>query len=161
MLDAAKAAGYRTMGSDLKNRSGISGRHSWAKGDARHLTNVPVPQGMRLGIASNPPFGYEDDIAERIMRQTLALPNLKKAVYVVPLSFVTTQTRFSFFARELPPAVVWICSERPTMPPGEKVAEMGDKAFKGAMQDYCVIEYHPMEPAAPSLIKWLRPRGKA
>jgi hypothetical protein len=160
MLDAAKAAGYPTMGSDLVNR-GASARHSWARGDARHLGNAPVPAGMRLGIASNPPFGYEEDIAERIIRQTLALPNLKKAVYVVPLAFLSSQGRFSFFARELRPAVVWICSERPTMPPGAQVAAMGSAAFKGAMQDYCVIEYHPMDPPGQSEIKWLRPTGAA
>jgi hypothetical protein len=157
MLDGARRAGYATMGSDLVRRGA---QHPFAIGNILQVREVPVPEGKSLAIACNPPYGYEDKICERIIRHAIALPNVEKAVFVVPLAFLSSQDRWEFFSRECRPYAVHICSERPTMPPGAMIEAMGDAAYKGAMQDYAWLEYRRGH-KGPTETKWMRPRGVA
>lgn len=157
ILDAAKAAGFDTLGSDLVRRGA---RHPFAIGNAARLKRLPLVPGG-LSIVSNPPFNYEDGILQRIIEHLcLELYGWDRAVFIVPLAFLAAQERYVFFSRRLRPWRVWICSERPSMPPGRDVEQMGGDAFRGGMQDYCLLEYKPGRHTGPSL-EFLRPRRVA
>ena len=87
----------------------------------------------RLSIVTNPPY----KLTEQFIRRAMTLVDHRIAV-LVPVSFMASKARFELFT-ETPPSDVLILCRRPSMPPGHKIAAMGDKAFKGGMVDFCWI----------------------
>lgn len=157
VLDVAKARGHETFGSDIVDRHA---RHRFTRGNFT-LTQDRIPiskVGQPTSIVNNPPYSDPPGIAEAFMRKACALP-VRMAAFVVPIAFLAGSERWRFFTQDVHPSDVLIMSERPTMPPGDKIDEMGARAFKGGMQDYCWIVYrHPHRWA--TRIRWARPRSK-
>lgn len=84
-------------------------------------------------MVTNPPF----KLAEQIVRRMLNLADHRVCV-LQQLSFLASRGRQALFA-EFPPSDVLVLSQRPSMPPGHLIAEMGDKAFRGGTTDFCWI----------------------
>jgi hypothetical protein len=111
-----------------------------------------VKAGMRINAILNPPFKQ----AEAIVRKLLPLVDYRVAI-LQQLPFLASRGRAKLFA-EFPPSDILILSQRPSMPPGHLVAEMGERAFKGGTTDFCWIVWtrpHDRE----TRVRWLEPRA--
>ena len=155
VLDVAKARGHWTIGSDIVDRYP---RHKFFRGNILNATKWPNAGDRALSYISNPPYGYEDDIAERIIRKVLTTFPVRRAAFILPIAFLASAGRHGFFTREFKPSHTAIYSERHTMPPGHMIEEMGDDAFKGGMNDYVAVVYTaPMTSRWRTETIWLRP----
>lgn len=113
-----------------------------------------IRPGMRINAVLNPPFKQ----AEAIVRKLLPLIDYRLAI-LQQLPFLASRGRQKLFV-DFPPSDILILSQRPSMPPGHLVAEMGDRAFKGGTSDFCWIVWtrpHDRE----TRVRWLAPRSAA
>ncbi|MFH8652303.1 hypothetical protein ACH37Y_06260 [Sphingomonas paucimobilis] len=129
--DAFRSKGYVAFGSDIVDRGGA---HFLGAYDVLG----PSLPGALAGFAdvsavTNPPF----KIAEAIARHLLAKP-LRRVAILQQLSFLASRGRQSLFT-DYPPSDVLVLSQRPSMPPGHMIADMGDRAFRGGTTDFCWI----------------------
>jgi len=153
VLDEAKERGHPTIGSDVVDRKA---RHRFVRGNILLTRNPPKPPaGRSLSIVTNPPYSYEEDIAEKVIRKCLTFP-VRRAAFILPIAFLAGQNRYRFFSRDLRPSHVIIYSQRHTMPPGAYIDEMASP-FEGGMQDYCALVYTGPTHQWRSEIIWARP----
>lgn len=113
-----------------------------------------VSTSARLSIITNPPYKH----SEAFIRRALPLIDHRLAV-LVPTAFLASRARFDLFTL-FPPSDVLVFCERPSMPPGAKIAELGPKAFKGGMTDFIWLIWtrpHDRE----TRMRWIEPRQKA
>lgn len=154
ILDVAKERGHMTIGSDIIDRKP---RHAFKRGNIFQLRQTPrPPEGHRLSVVCNPPYSYETDIAERVIRHVLTNMELRRAVFILPLAFLAGQGRWGFFHKDHRPSHVAIYSERHTMPPGGMIDTMPN-AFEGGMQDYCALIYTLPQRHWDTRTIWLKP----
>lgn len=151
----------KTIGSDLvKNMD-------WASFDAS--PDLPRPEFINrdffdfveapqpCSIICNPPYSYQKGIAERFARHALTLAS-KHVAILMPSKWLAGQVRYDLFTQFPPMAVLHLC-QRPSMPPGDLIEAMGNRAFSGGMTDYCWIVWDvtaPTEIGATRVI-WLPP----
>jgi hypothetical protein len=116
-----------------------------------------------LSIVMNPPFSYQDGksvrgLAERFVRKALAIATHKVAV-LLPLKWLGSGGRYRLFS-EFPPTIYVLC-ERPSMPPGDKIAGMGERAHKGGKVDYAWFVWDKQAPRpTDARTIWIPPREK-
>lgn len=152
-LDVAKQFGHQTIGSDIVDRQA---KHKFFRGNILQITSIPKPpEGKAMSYLSNPPYSYQPDICEKIMRRTMDWP-LRRAVFIVPIAFLNGQARWRFFMEEFNPSHVLIYSRRPTMPPGHLIDEMATP-FEGGMADYCAIAFSGPRHKWRTELRWLKP----
>jgi hypothetical protein len=151
ILDVFKDRGHDTVGSDVVDRNA---RHRFYRGNFLQVTTAPKPTGRALDIVCNPPFTK----AGAFMHRAISFVPCRMAAFIVPLEFLCSQGRFQFFKRN-PPIIIAYCSQRPSMPPGAMVEDMGDRAFKGGKGDFVWIIFAPGH-VGPTRSIWLRPSGQ-
>lgn len=153
VLDVAKLWGYKTFGSDIKNRHP---RHDFQRGDIlRSKIQVPLIAGRGLSVISNTPYSYEDDIAERIMMHLLDYYPIRRAAFIVPVAFFNSQNRWNRILERHHPSHVCFYRERHSMPPGHLIESMSNP-YGGGMADYGVVVFtRPYKPPTQAL--WLEP----
>lgn len=152
-LDVAKARGHMTIGSDVIDRNP---RHKFFRGNFLQITSIPKPPpGKAISLLCNPPYSYQPDICEKVMRRSMDMP-FRRAVFIVPIAFLNGQSRWQFFMQEFNPTHVLIYSRRPTMPPGHLIEEMAS-AYEGGMQDYCAISFSGPRHKWRTELRWLKP----
>lgn len=105
----------------------------------------------------NPPYSYKKGISIAFVRKALALTS-RRVCILVPLKWLGSQVRYELFT-EHPPQAVLHLSQRPSMPPGDRIAALGKRAFGGGMVDYCWIVWDVKRPAKPGQTRtlWLPP----
>lgn len=118
----------------------------------------------RCSIVFNPPYSYQPGIAEAFVRHALQLVREcggRRVCALLPIKWLATQRRYKLFT-EHPPLAVLHLTQRPSMPPGDRIAEMGRRAFNGGMVDYCWIVWDAERPTAPGETRtvWLPPLGE-
>lgn len=156
ILNVAKERGHPTIGGDIVNRGA---RHRFNPGNILVNQHIPTaPPGRSISVVCNPPYSYETDIAEKVIRRVLDVVPIRRAAFILPIAFLAGQNRWRFFSRDLRPSHVLICSQRPTMPPGNMIDQMASP-FEGGMADYCVIAYTFPHKFRTEL-RWLEPRVK-
>jgi hypothetical protein len=139
-LDVAKQYGHRTIGSDIIDRHP---RHKFMRANIlTQVSRMPVHPGLETSVWCNPPYSYEDDIAERIVALILERFNVRRAAFILPIAFLASQDRWTNdkFAGRWNPSQVGVYRERHSMPPGHLMDTMA-KPFAGGMADYCVIVF--------------------
>ncbi len=126
--------------------------------DADFLECVAAPAPCT--IVCNPPYSYKKGILEAFVRQALRLAT-GRVCMVVPNKWLSSQTRYRLFTHDHPPAMVLHLTQRPSMPPGDRIHLMGNRAFRGGMIDYCWIVWDVRRPTAPGETRtvWLPPLG--
>jgi hypothetical protein len=136
VLDVARRWGHPTIGSDVVDRHP---RHRFSRGNVLNTSKAPAQPGRATSIISNPPFGYEKDIAERIITHVLERFDVRMAAFILPIAFLASQDRW---ARDRllrwKPSHVCIYRERHTMPPGHLIDTMANP-YDGGMADYCCL----------------------
>ena len=157
ILNVAKERGHPTIGGDIIDRDP---RHRFNRGNILTNQHIPtVPPGRSISVITNPPFSYEPDIAEKIIRRVIEIVPFRRAVFILPIAFLAGQGRQRFFAKDFRPSHVLIYSQRPTMPPGNLIHEMANP-FSGGMQDFCAIAYTGPKHQWRTELRWLQPTSK-
>lgn len=133
ILDVARAHGHATFGGDVVERGH---RHQFRRQNFLTATMHPRPHDRALSIVTNPPYGYERGIAERIITKALDEVPFRLAAFLLPIEFVCGQGRYERLYSKRPPAYVGFLVQRPSMPPGHMVDLMGDDAYRGGMAEY-------------------------
>lgn len=116
-----------------------------------------------LSIFCNPPFSYKkvdgEIISQAFARRALKLAT-HRVVFLLPLKWLAGQARGAFL-REHPPQTILIFTQRPSMPPGDRIELMGSRAYSGGMVDYCAVVWDVQNPTAPGDTRtiWLPPLG--
>jgi hypothetical protein len=94
-------------------------------GEVRDLFSITEPMDNAI---SNIPYNITapetvgaEVMAEKIIRHLLPLVRCKMAL-ILPLTFWESVEREAFFL-EFPPARCWVCTRRPSMPPGRMDSE--------------------------------------
>ena len=105
----------------------------------------------RCSIWCNPPYSYTkiggEIISQAFVRQALKLAT-HRVVMLLPLKWLAGQSRGAFL-REHPPQQVLYFTQRPSMPPGDRIKLMGNRAYSGGMVDYCAVVWDVRAPIAP------------
>jgi hypothetical protein len=159
-LQAAFHRGLPVIGSDLVdnlNRAsfmpGGGGAFYFETCDFLEAKCAPVA----CSFVFNPPYSYIKGILEAFVRHALKLTS-RRVCILVPSKWLASQARFQLFTDHPPQAVLHLC-QRPSMPPGDRIAAMGSRAFSGGMVDYCWIVWDVKRPTAPGQTRtiWLPP----
>lgn len=161
MGNTLQAAHYRhlpVIGSDLVDNFAWDNFEDqpaprFFSGDFLEQTAAPAP----CSIICNPPYSYVKGIAEAFARHALTLTSRRVAI-LMPSKWLASQARYQLFTDHPPQAVLHLC-QRPSMPPGDMIAAMGNRAFRGGMIDYCWIVWDVKRPTAPGQTRtiWLPP----
>ena len=133
ILDVAKRRGHATVGADIVDRHA---RHEFHRGNYLRATRFPEPHDRALSIVNNPPYNYEDGIGERFILKTLDEVPFRLAAFLMPIEFACGQGRYERLYSKRRPAYVGFLMERPSMPPGAAVEELGADAYRNGMADY-------------------------
>jgi hypothetical protein len=151
-------AGFRVFDSDIVNRidpdqfDGVL--PEFFSADFRECEQAPAP----CSIVGNPPYSYIPRIAEAFVRKALTLAT-RRVCMVLPLKWQASQERYPLFAEDFPPQAILVLTQRPSMPPGDRIPalEAAGRAFKGATVDYGWYIWNEREPTLPqqTRIVWL------
>jgi hypothetical protein len=159
--DALAHRGFMAAGTDLFRRTTspylLAGWWDFLAG--RH----PAERWAAVSIVTNPPFSCQNGrlvrgLAERFVRRALEVATHKVAV-LLPLKWLASTGRHALFA-DRPPAI-FVLSERPSMPPGDKIADLGDRAWSRGKIDYVWLVWDQHAPLAQSTVTWIPARPKA
>lgn len=160
--------------------SDIVNRLAWDEFEAPHLVTFEnicfVEEELRvrsrhrrISIWCNPPFSYRKYwldgrqmiVSEAFVRRALQLAT-DRVVMILPAKWLAMGKKRSRLVRiDHPPQFVLHFCERPSMPPGDMIAAMGGRAFRGGMVDYCAVVWDVRHPTAPGETRtiWLPPLG--
>lgn len=155
---AFAARGFDATGSDLVERPGLLIERTgfdFLRGESIPWVPEEVLAAHQLSIVMNPPYRHTEAFA----RRALAFASDAVAV-LVPLNWLGSKKRFKLFST-CPPTLIAVFSQRPSMPPGDAIAVMGAKAFKGGKIDYCWVVWDKRAPAPQTRTIWLAPREAA
>jgi hypothetical protein len=141
--------GFEAVGSDIVDR----GSENFIRRDNFLIDPIFLPTDktdLPIDIvASNPPYKH----SEAFIRRALTL-GARYVAMLLPLSFLSGEARGKGLFAEHPPRWVATLSRRPTMPPGDKIAELGDAAFKGGKITYCWMIWDTKRPWYTRLPGW-------
>jgi hypothetical protein len=126
-----------------------------------------VRANPRRSIWCNPPFSYRKYwlggrqmiVSEAFVRRALQLAT-DRVVMILPAKWLAMGKKRSRLVRiDHPPQFVLHFCERPSMPPGDMIAAMGSRAFRGGMVDYCAVVWDVRKPtlAGETRTIWLPP----
>jgi len=102
-----------------------------------------------VSIWSNPPFSYRKGISEAFVRHALKLAT-HRVVMLLPAKWLAAgKARGKLFRFDHPPQLVLHFTQRPSMPPGDRIHLMGNRAYRGGMVDYCALVWDVRNPTLP------------
>jgi hypothetical protein len=136
--------GFSVCGADVEDRRGAWGfaLGDWPFWTTNFLTADFAPFNTASSIVMNPPYSLQDgrvwpDLTARFVAKALRVASHKVAA-LVPLKWLASDQRYKLFAAQVPAHVI-ILNERPSMPPGHLIGEMGERAFGDGKADYCWV----------------------
>lgn len=164
---ALAAEGFTTVGTDLVDRwlpaeppHLFMGEHDFL-GDQTHLAEFwPL-----LSIVFNPPYSYEDDIAERCVRRALSVAS-GKVCALLPIRWRASEKRYGFLREEFPPLEILEFCDRPSMPPGTALHERDPvtgklTAWRRGKTDYAWYVWDRHIPKPTTITRLIAPRTAA
>ena len=110
----------------------------------------------------NPPYSYQDGILEAFCRRALRLAT-HRVVVLAPLKWLAGGLgRGPFFRTDCPPQQILYFTQRPSMPPGDMIHLMGNRAYRGGAIDYVAVVWDVRFPTAPGETRsvWLPRLGE-
>lgn len=128
--------GLKACGMDIVRRT--FNTPSWFKGVADFLAEPIIL--WPGSIICNPPY-YSAKGAEAFIRRAVTTPGVRKVAMVVNGKFLFGQGRANGLFVDHPPSRVWPIFPRPSMPPGEWLAQ-GNVAG-GGIEDFVWIIWEP------------------
>lgn len=126
ITDAAKAKGYKVLGSDLIDRR----RHHLKRGFFKHdfLNGVPVIHPPKFSIVVNPPFDHVEEFARRAT---------ELGAQKIAMIMLVRRLNAAHWLREVPLEKILLLTPRPSMPPGEWIRAGNEPG--GGTQDFCWV----------------------
>jgi len=111
----------------------------------------------RVSIWCNPPFSYRHYyldgrkmiVSEAFVRRALQVATDRVAMILPAKWLAMGKRRSRLVRRDHPPQYVLHFCERPSMPPGDMIAAMGGRAYRGGMVDYRAVVWDVRHPTAP------------
>lgn len=146
IIRACRAAGYKTMASDMVDRSG---GQSWFWRPQDFLADGVFVGGEN--IITNPPF-FRAKGTEGFIRKALTLAVGKVAVFT-DLKFLAGGRRARALFVEHPPHRIWVHADRPSCPPGEYLA--AGNIAGGGTADWCWLVWDLTAPYGGTRFGWL------
>lgn len=133
--------GFDVSGADVEDRRGAHGFpvSDWSFELRDFFRAPPARFKVPASIVFNPPYSLQDDcvitgLTSLFVAKALGLVS-DKVCALVPSKWGHSEERYLLFQRKMPAHIIHLM-ERPSMPPGHLIAEMGDKAFKDGKADY-------------------------
>lgn len=162
---AFAAAGFDAIGTDLVDRwmptapaHLFMGAHDFL-GEQAHM----LESWALLSIVFNPPYSYDEDIAERCVRRALSLAS-GKVCALLPIRWRASEKRFAFFQRFPCFEILEFC-DRPSMPPGTALHDRDGAgkptAWKRGMTDYAWYVWDRHYPKPATVTRIIPPRTPA
>ncbi|SCW61465.1 hypothetical protein SAMN02927924_01667 [Sphingobium faniae] len=165
---AFDAMGRKAFGSDIADRRIVGlewpfwhmGEHDFL-GEQRHMLEIePL-----LSVVFNPPYSYEDDIAERCVRQALKVAS-GMVCALLPIRWRASEKRFGFLQEEFPPLEILEFCDRPSMPPGTALHDRDEQAgqltaWKRGKTDYAWYVWDRHRPRPDTRSRLIPPRTRA
>lgn len=148
IVKACLDRGLEAYGTDLIRR--MYSRPAWFPG-VLNFAEGRKDLARRREIISNPPY-LKAKGAEAFIRRALALPRIEKVAMVVNAKFMFGDGRARGLYTELPPTRAWPIFPRPSMPPGEWLAN-GQKAG-GGVEDFVWLVWDLWAKPTPTEIRW-------
>lgn len=157
---ALRQRGLAAYGTDKFTRTDhplFLGEHDFL-GDQRHMMEA----GPSLSIIMNPAFSFQNGalvkgLSLQICKRALEIAT-HKVCALLPLKWLASQDRSHFFTDTRPRVLIF--SERPSMPPGNEIEALGDRAWKRGKVDYMWLVWDKQNPHphdhAPTV--WIPPR---
>lgn len=112
-----------------------------------------APKG-RYSILSNTPYSYQKGILEAFIWRAMEL-DAETVAFLMPIARQAGENREELFEK-FPPAHIYICAERPSMPPGAQIALLGDKAYKRGKVDFMWVVWDRRNPTPVGETRWRR-----
>lgn len=134
MIEAARRSGRHAIGTDIADRGARQCHHDFFRSEPFDIDFHRFCDPWI--IASNPPFNVALEWALRALSLDIG-----PVALIVQLRFLAGLTRAHLYD-EFPPAFEAVFSDRPSMPPGAKIEEMGDSAFSGGSIDFACIVWN-------------------
>ncbi|MEJ7933627.1 hypothetical protein WG907_05050 [Sphingobium sp. AN558] len=160
--DALADRGLTAFGTDLFERGDsprFLGTHDFL-GDQIHMLEA-MPG---LSIVMNPPFSYQNGclvrgLAEKCIRRALSIAT-HRVCALLPIKWLASAGRFRLFTEHMPSGI-YVLSERPSMPPGDQIAALGEAAYAHGKVDYVWIVWDRRSaPRDFAPTYWIAPREK-
>lgn len=159
-------AGYQAVGTDLVDRWSAQtlglphlflGEHDFLGSQVHMMERWPL-----LSIVFNPPYGCDDDIAERCIRRALSLAS-GKVCALLPIRWRAAEKRFDFLDREYRPLAILEFCDRPSMPPGTALHQRDDRgqptAWRRGTIDYAWYVWDRHYPRPDTVSRLIPPRS--
>lgn len=138
--------GFDVSGSDIEDRRGA---YEFAVGNwpfelcdffTARIDGFEGP----ASIVFNPPYSLQDNcivsgLTSIMVAKALGLVS-DKVCALVPLKWLASDERYRLFQRKMPSDIL-ILMERPSMPPGHLIGEMGERAFRDGKADYMWVVF--------------------
>jgi hypothetical protein len=144
ILNVFRDRGFPVAGSDIVNRGAFNFIGN------RDFVESPRGFDRPFSIVMNPPYTK----AEGFLRQAFRIATHFVAA-ILPMSFLGSAKRYQFYL-DHPPLYVAYLSDRPSMPPGDKVDELGPSAFKNGRILYCWIIWDVRQRNPMTRSVWLK-----
>lgn len=136
--------GFDVSGSDVADRRGAYDfvRGHWPFEICDFLRDEIDGFEVPASIVFNPPYSLQDGRIFRGLTAVLVAKAIRLASHkvcaLVPSKWLASKQRYQLFSRHMPAHIVHLM-ERPSMPPGHLIADMGSRAFTGGKADYCWV----------------------
>lgn len=139
VVASGQAAGLNIGGSDIVNRCGLR---------AGYVFNFLEPNALQSDcMIFNPPFALAKSFVIEALRRSS-----RKVAALLPIRWIAGERR-ALWLKTTPLARVYILTPRPSMPPGNLLAN--DLDPKGGKVDFCWFVWHQGYEGEPAL-RWLR-----
>lgn len=146
ILNVARDRGFDCFGSDIIDRHERDPAHDFRRIDFRKCRELPflTEIDQKVSIIGNPPYGKVDGVenmGEEMIKHARKhfRDRVYRMVFILPIEFSCGIERyFDIYERDRPSHELVYC-QRPSMPRGDTVEQLGDKAFKGGMADYSAL----------------------
>lgn len=112
-----------------------------------------APKG-RYSIVSNTPYSYKKGILEAFICRAMEL-DAEWVAFLMPIARQAGENREELFER-FPPETIYVCAERPSMPPGAQIETLGDKAYKRGKIDFMWVVWNRLNPTPVGETRWRR-----
>ena len=153
--------GFTAFGTDIERRTDdplFLNEHDFL--GQQHLL---IEHWHPLSIVMNCPFSYQNGklvrgLAERFVRKALGIAT-HKVCALLPLKWMASGGRVPLFT-DFPPTI-YVLAERPSMPPGDKIAALGKRAWSRGKVDYAWYVWDLQAPVLPDArVIWIPPRER-
>jgi hypothetical protein len=138
--------GFDVSGSDVEDRRGAHGFPigPWPFEITDFFRARIAGFDLPASIVFNPPYSLQDDcvitgLTSHFVAKALGIVS-DKVCALVPSKWLHSEERYLLFRRKMPSDILHLM-ERPSMPPGHLIDEMGDKAFKDGKADYSWVVF--------------------